>query len=102
MIEVQVFIPVADNDGYQFSTAEHGAFEEFVAGLFGGATRYPDSAVGVWFGGGVLYRDELRVYGIAIASIIDGGKFAQVVDFVKSHYRQLAVCIRHPGGVEIL
>lgn len=104
MFELQVFVPVADNDGVSFSDDEHQAFEAFVVDRFGGLTLYPSMTVGVWIDpdARITYRDRSRVYAIAVASILDGAKIGEVVAFAKSHYRQLAIYVRFLGVAEIL
>jgi len=102
MIEVQILVPVAGNDGAEFSADHHEAFETFAAELFGGVTRLPSNAAGVWIEAGTVYRDETRVYVVALASITDGGKVRTLADFVKAHYAQLAVYVRYLGTAEVL
>src|SRR4051794_39671257 len=91
MLEVQILIPVADNNGHVFTTADHLAFEQVAAGLFGGVTRLPSSAWGVWVDAAKVYRDRSRIYAVGLASIVDGGKVGAMADFAKQHYRQLAI-----------
>lgn len=103
MFEVQVLIPVVDNDGRAFTGEDHTAFEVVLVDRFGGFTLYPSTAVGGWKdASGVLFTDRTRMYGIAVASITDGAKIADVVTFAKAHYRQLAIFVRYLGLVEIL
>jgi len=103
MFELQVLIPVVDNDGHPFTGEDHMAFESALVDRFGGFTLFPSTAVGGWKdASGVLYTDRTRVYGIAVTSITDGAKIADVVTFAKAHYRQLAIFVRYLGIVEIL
>jgi len=103
MFEVQVLIPIVDNDGRPFTGEDHAAFEAALVDRFGGFTLFPSTAVGGWKDAdGVLYNDRTRVYGIAVRSIVDGAGIGEVVTFAKAHYRQLAIFVRYLGIVEIL
>jgi len=102
MFELMVLIPVADNDGAAFSAEDHHAFEAFVIDRFGGITLYPNTAVGSWIDAGRVYRDNTRVYGIAVPSITAGGLVAEVVEYAKVAYRQEAIFVRYLGVAEIL
>jgi hypothetical protein len=103
MFEVQVLIPVVSNDGRAFSAEDHAAFEAVLVDHFGGFTLYPSTAIGGWKDAdGVLYTDRTRVYGIAVASLADGGNVRSVVTFAMSHYAQLAIFVRYLGLVEIM
>jgi hypothetical protein len=103
MFEVQVLIPVVDNDGRPFTGEDHTAFEAVLVDRFGGFTLLPNEAAGKWKDAtGAVYPDRTRLYAIGVGSITDGAKFADVVTFAKAHYRQLAICIRYLGIVEIL
>lgn len=103
MFEVQMLIPLADNDGETFTAAHHAAFEEAMVDAFGGFTRLPATAVGGWRNAdGVMFADVTRVYAIAIASITDGEKLGGIVRFAKAFYLQEAIFIRYLGVIEIL
>lgn len=103
MFEVQMLIPVADNDGDTFPAAHHAAFEAAIIDSFGGFTLYPASAIGGWRNAdGVTFADATRVYGIAVVSLADGDKIGGLVRFAKAFYMQEAIFIRYLGIVEIL
>lgn len=103
MFEVQVLIPLADNDGETFTAAHHAVFEEAVVDAFGGFTRLPATAIGGWKNdAGVMFSDVTRVYAIAVASIVDGDKLGALVRFAKAFYLQEAIFIRYLGVIEIL
>lgn len=102
MFEVQILIPLADNQPKSFSEREHQRFEAFVLERFRGLTLYPGKAAGLWDQDGITYSDRLRVFGIAVESIRQGGMIGEIADFVKTHYRQEAVYIRYLGQAEIL
>lgn len=102
MFEVQILIPVADNDGNSFSPSHFGAFEAKASELFGGITRNPGTAQGSWVDEGTTYHDDSRVYAVAVKTLADGAKVAELVEFAKLHFKQLAIFIRYLGMVEIL
>lgn len=61
MIEVQLLIPVADNNGVQFRAAHHALFDQELLNGFGGSSLLPGTVIGQWTAGGVVYRDEMQV-----------------------------------------
>lgn len=102
MIEVTLFIPLADNEGQTFSAEAFDSFETFATTLFGGATRLDSLATGLWSEAGVTYRDRSTVYVVALKSLTEGGKVAQLAEYAKAHFRQLAIYVRYLGIAEIL
>jgi hypothetical protein len=102
VIEVSILIPVRGNDGTTFTAEEHAVFEERLVALFNGFTLLPGSAHGGWAEGGIVYRDETRIYAVFIGSLADGSKVSLAVAFAKTHYGQLAITIRYLGLSEIL
>ncbi len=103
MFEVQMLIPLADNDGETFTAEHHAAFEAVIIDSFGGFTLYPASAVGGWRNAaGVTFSDATRIYGIAVISIVDGEKLGGLARFAKAFYLQEAIFIRYLGVIEIL
>jgi hypothetical protein len=103
MFEVQMLIPLADNDGETFTAEHHAAFEEAIVDAFGGFTRLPSSAIGGWKNAaGVMFSDVTRVYAVAVVSLTDGDKLGGLVRFAKAFYLQEAIFIRYLGIVEIL
>jgi hypothetical protein len=102
MFALTILIPVVSNDGAVFTAEDHAAFEAFTIDRFGGITLIQTTAVGAWLDAGKLYRDETRVYEVAVASITKGHLVAEVVEFAKAHYSQLAIYVRYLGIVEIL
>lgn len=102
MFEVQFLIPLADNAGAAFSAEDHAAFEAAVLARFGGLTLYPGAAAGAWVDGGRRYDDSHRIYGVAVASLLDGDKLAAIVAFAKAHYRQEAIFLRYLGQAEVV
>jgi hypothetical protein len=102
MIALELFVPLAGNDGATFTPAHHAAFEAELLGLFGGFSRLPGSVEGAWLDAGVTYRDALVVYLLAVPSITAGDKVCRAADIAKAHYGQLAVFVRYLGVTEIL
>ena len=101
MIEVRFLVPLANNSGVGFLPSHHSQFEAALADLFGGFTRY-GAAAGGWIDAGRVYRDDLTVYAVALSSIVEGAKVAELATYIKNHYSQLAVYITYLGQAEIL
>jgi hypothetical protein len=102
MFELTIFIPLADNDGREYSAAHHAQFERAILDRFGGFSSLPGTIAGQWMDDGRLYRDELRVYSVAVASIVQGSLVGELVEIAKAHYRQEAIFLRYLGQVEII
>ena len=102
MIEFSVLIPVESNAGEAFPPAHDTVFEAFLLERFGAFTRAPGLYTGVWTSKGLVFRDSTRAYIVAVASVIDAGKFADVVVFAKANYEQEAIYLRFLGLSEVL
>ncbi len=102
MIEVQIFIPVNDNDGKSFSQQTDDAFEARLIALFGGFSLLPGLVKGGWSHEGSVFRDNSRIYMIHLFSICDGGKIRQAVTYGKKRYAQINIFVRYLGIAEIL
>lgn len=102
MILIEIFIPLAGNDGETFTGEHHAAFEAVLADLFGGFSRLPGTVAGGWSDAGRLYRDDLVIYVVGIRSIVDGAKVGEAVTVAKAHYAQLAIFVRYLGLAETL
>ena len=103
MIEVQLFIPVADNNGTAFSPAHHDRFEQELLVLFGFSSRLPGTVSGQWTSGGTVYRDELRVYLVGVPGLLAAADAVRAAaEFAKLHYTQLNLYVRYLGVSEIL
>lgn len=101
MLIIELYIPLADNDGRVFTADHHEAFETVLAGLFGGFTR-TGQVTGGWQHEGRIYRDELVSYVVTLPSIVQGAKVGEAVDVAKAHYAQLAIFVRYLGLAEVL
>ncbi len=103
MIETTILIPLVSNEGDTFSPAHHRAFEAVLLDRFGGFTRLPGTASGGWVDGGVTYRDDTVLYMVLVVGVLQRSEaLHEVLDFAKSHYRQLAVTVRYLGVAEII
>lgn len=102
MFDLVILIPVRDNDGDDFPESAFALFEEILVTRFGGFTCEAGTASGGWAFEGRVYRDETRVYHVAMRTIGDGVLVVSVVAFAKSHFRQEAIFIRYLNIIEIL
>lgn len=50
MLNIEIYIPLADNDGAPFAVETVASFEVFLAGTFGGFSKLPGTIEGVWMG----------------------------------------------------
>ena len=74
MFEVQMLVPVADNDGKLFKVEVVAEFESAALDRFGGFSLLPSEVVGEWRSdAGIRYRDRSHCYSIALGSIGQGG-----------------------------
>jgi hypothetical protein len=103
MIEVQILIPLTDNTGDFFPSDHHDLFEQELLRLFGASSLFPGIVAGQWSSSGQVYRDDTRVYVVAVDGIITkGDALRSAVMFAKTHYAQLAIYVRYLGISEIL
>lgn len=104
IIEVQMLIPVLDNEGNAFTNEHDVVFETQLATLFKGFTREPAKAAGGWVDeGGRYYPDAMRIYVVAVGGLItDGAALRFATIFAKQHYRQEKIYLRYLGLSEIL
>lgn len=105
MFEIQVFVPVSDNDGVAFDAGSFEALEAVLCDRFGGFTLFPSPVVGGWRGPeGRIYRDTLRVYGVWTEAPEVSDAIRVTADYVKTAFRQEAVSVRVPatGRAEIV
>lgn len=102
MFEVTILIPVRDNAGVTFSSEDHAVFEGFLVERCGAFTLLPYTSTGAWADAGVLYRDDARLYVVAIESIAFGDRIGAVAAMAKVLYRQRAIYVRYLGLAEVL
>ena len=103
MVDVQILIPVAGNDGMPFADAHFAIFEERARADFGGCSLLPGTVFGSWRNAdGAVFHDESRLYSVFLVSLTDGGKLGDLVEFAKGHFAQEAIAIRYLGLTEIL
>ena len=99
---VELFIPLADNDGLVFGLAHHRVFEERLLDVFGGFTRRSDPIKGAWIDNGRIYQDDLVIYVVRLESITLGSRVREAVEFAKAHYEQEAIFVSYLGLSEVL
>jgi hypothetical protein len=104
MIEVQILIPVADNDGVFFTPRHDGVYEDALVVLFGGFTGPTAALGGAWRDkDGRVWRDRNRAYVVFVHGLVDRSpQILAAINFAKQHYRQLAITIRYLDHAEIL
>jgi len=102
MFEVQLIIPVEDNDGNAFTEADFEGFRQKLLDLFGGYTEYPGTTLGGWVDDGDVYTDESRIFGVAISSLSDGPKVVEAAEFAADHFDQESVFVRYLGRTEFI
>lgn len=102
MFEVRINIPTYDNNQVPFTPVEYTVWERKLSETFGGYSLLPGTVQGGWVDGETTYCDDLRVYVVAMASITDGGKLGDIIEFAKLHFAQEAIYIAYLGMSEIL
>lgn len=104
IIEVQILIPVRDNEGVPFDPAHDAVFEAHLANHFGGFTKLPAEAGGGWVDKDKrYYPDATRIIVVAVDGLISGGEALRLaVKVAKAHYRQKAIYLRYLGLSEVL
>jgi hypothetical protein len=104
IVEVQVLIPVRDNEGVPFTPAHDAVFESYLASHFGGFTRLPAEAGGGWVDEDKrYYPDTMRIFIVAVDGVLAGGEALRLMaDIAKAHYRQKALFLRYLGQAEVL
>ena len=104
IVEVQVLIPVRDNEGNPFTPAHDAVFEAYLASHFGGFTRLPAEVGGGWVDEDKrYYPDTTRIYVVGVAGILASGEALRLMaEIAKAHYRQKAIFLRYLGQAEVL
>lgn len=102
MFEVQILIPIADNEGNAFTTEHFNQWRQRLLDLFGGYTEYPGTVCGGWVDNGTVYTDCSVVYGVAIGGLADGYKVIKAAYDAKTLFRQEAMFIRYLGLTEFV
>lgn len=103
MIDVQVFIPVADNEGQLFTSSHDNIFIDWLISQFGGCSVLSGLVAGSWKEEGQTYHDQNRVFCVFVRGMVqDADKLTATIERAKDHYRQLAITIRYLGMSEIL
>jgi hypothetical protein len=103
MIEVQLFIPLADNAGRTFDQSHDETFVAYLTSEFGGCSQLPGNVQGAWQDAGVIYHDQNRIFMVVVEGMLaQSAKLNNAVTYAKAHYQQLAVYVRYLGMSEIL
>jgi hypothetical protein len=104
MVEVQFFIPLADNERVDFDAKHHKQFEKRLTHYFpSGWTLLPSEAVGQWKEKGIVYPDRHRISMVAVEGLlVSAGTILRLVQFAAKHYRQKAIYVRYLGASEII
>lgn len=98
MFEVEMLIPVADNDGNLFDRAHDEKFEAHVLASFGGF-QWRGTVKGGWLDSDKIYVELTREFVIAVVSIGEGAKVRDIALFAN---RQEAIYLRFLGVTEII
>lgn len=101
MIEIEIFVPLADNDGQRFGRDHHAEFLGLAERLCGGYSDY-GIVRGAYVEGGRTYRDYNRRVAVVIPSITCGQVVRHLVGFALDHYRQLGIFVRVLGHTEVV
>jgi hypothetical protein len=103
MIELQILIPLTDNNGESFQIGVITRFEQMLIKTFNGMSKLPGTIQGAWNDQGKTYRDELVIYLVFVDGIINRSKdIHRVIRFAKRNFGQLAIAVRYQGISEIL
>lgn len=103
MFEVQILIPVTDNDGEAFGPSQFKSFETAIIDSFGGFSLLAGEVVGGWRNeAGVVYSDRSRCYVVALSSLAKGDAIVALARFAKALFSQEAIAIRYLGQLEII
>ena len=99
-IETQFQIPVTDNNGQQFPSADWEALEERLL-EFGGGTVLAEID-GWWRDGGQVYRERSNRYLIDLESWEDLPRWLELVRWARERFGQIAIRIRVAGITDII
>lgn len=100
MIKTLLYVPVADNEGRQFTIDQWSALEAKLA-QFGGYSFQAD-VHGAWIDQGVVYRDENRAYSVALGSIRLLPAWVEVVEWALVTFVQEALYVEVNGVPEVI
>jgi hypothetical protein len=92
---VELFLPLADNEGSPFTRPIFASVEKELADMFGGVTAYPRApASGIWKQGGEdTKRDDLIIYEI-ITEKIDKDWWKSYRETLEQIFKQDQIIIR--------
>jgi hypothetical protein len=92
---IEIFLPVADNEGKLFSHGEHQVVERELTEAFGGVTAYPRApARGSWKDSeAVTQKDDLIVYEV-MSEELDLEWWSQYRNRLEQTFRQEQLVVR--------
>ena len=95
MYLIELFLPLANNEGNLFDQSEYADVQQTLADQFGGVTAYPRSpAKGLWKGpNDQKQRDELIVYEV-MADELDERWWTAYRQSLEKRFRQERILIR--------
>ena len=95
MYLIEIFLPLADNDGHPFPDADREAVERELTGRFGGLTAYPRApASGLWKEShSKVQQDDLVVYEV-LSEALDVEWWGNYREKLEGIFRQEKLLIR--------
>lgn len=100
MFEVQILVPMWDNDGAAFPQELFDRFEEEAMTQFGGFSRHPNISGGWTNPEGKVFSDCSRVYAVACKDLTEGHSARLLASWAKWTFSQEAIYIRYLGLAE--
>lgn len=101
MIKTLVLVPLQDNEGQRFGPKEWNELEQRLIQTFGGFSG-GDLIRGAWADNDAIYRDTNRRYEVALASWTKVPDFLNLVAWIRTRFRQIAIYIEIAGIPEII
>lgn len=91
---VQILLPLADNDGRRFDSADYGRVRIELKERFGGITSFTRApAEGMWKEGGHTARDDIVVFEVMCRDL-DRAWWERYRADLEGRFRQEAIAIR--------
>ena len=95
MYLIELFLPLADNEGEPFDASEHAAVKQLLTDRFGGVTAYPRApASGRWkVSSAEKQHDDLVVYEV-MAEAFDEQWWRDYRQSLEEQFRQEKILVR--------